>query len=66
MNFFSKIINRVGFYVIFFLIFQQRDMWFLSRCESIRTAERPSREWAYFGGLLFGNYVIILWGGKVL
>jgi hypothetical protein len=24
------------------------DMWFLSRCISIRTAERPSRKWAYF------------------
>jgi hypothetical protein len=34
-------------------------------CVIIRTAERPSREWAYFGGLLFGNYVI-LWGVKVL
>jgi hypothetical protein len=40
-------------------------MWFLSRCVSIRKAERPTREWAYFGGLLFGNYVI-LWGEKVL
>jgi hypothetical protein len=48
MKFFPKVNSRVGFHVIFFLIFQQRDMLFLSRCESIRTAERLSREWAYF------------------
>ncbi len=47
----------VGYHVTFWGIFQQRDMWFLSRCVSIRTAEWPSREWAYFGGLLFGYYV---------
>jgi hypothetical protein len=59
MKFFPKFNIRVGFYVIFFLIFQQRDMLFLSRCVSIRTAERLSREWAYFGGLLFCNYLIL-------
>jgi hypothetical protein len=28
-------------------------MWFLSRCVSICTAETPSRQWAYFGGLRY-------------
>ena len=44
IKFFCKVKIRVGFHLIFFGNFQQRDMWFLSRCESIRTAERPSRE----------------------
>jgi hypothetical protein len=50
---------RVGFCVVLGGIFQQRDMRFLLRCVSIRTAECPSREWVHFGGLLFGNYVIL-------
>jgi hypothetical protein len=53
MTFFPKVNNRVWFHIICFLNFSITRYVLLTRCVSIRAAERLSREWAYFGGLLF-------------